>query len=310
MSNVTLTLSCGRYDRTAPLLDGRLAPKGVQLSIIPPLRPGGPLGNPEADIYECSLTALLLEHRERNITGLPIFPRRRFFHQSIVIRRDSGIERFEDFTGKKIGLRWYHYALGVWLRGYLSDEFAIDQNAADWYIENLSVVPYGAEAPRVTTIPKNKSLAQMLIDGELDVLAHEDAHRILLEYPTLRRLIPDFKAAESSYFRQTGFFPINHVLVIKRQIANQNPQILKEIVEAFEQAKRIAVEALESDNTLVSSPWIAGLLEDHHRLLKRDVFAYGLESNRNELSAYLRYFWEQRLIPTQTSVDELFTPLS
>jgi 4,5-dihydroxyphthalate decarboxylase len=149
----------------------------------------------------------------------------------------------------------------------------------------------------------------MLVDGELDVLAHEDSHRILLKNPTLRRLIPDFKIAESSYFKDTGFFPINHVLVIKRQIANQDPRILAEILEAFEQAKSIALAALESDNTLVSSPWIASLLEDHHRLLKRDIFVYGLESNRNELSTYLRYFWEQRLMPTQISVDELFAPL-
>jgi 4,5-dihydroxyphthalate decarboxylase len=309
MSKVTLTLSCGKYDRTLPLFDGRVVPEGFQLSIVPPVRPGTPLGNPEADVYECSLTALILEQRERYIMGLPIFPRRRFFHQSILIRRESDISGFEDLVGKKIGLRWYHYALGVWLRGYLSDEFGIAQNAAEWYIENRSVVPApGVEAPRITTIPKDKSLTQMLVDGELDVLAHEDSHRIILENPSLRRLIPDFKIAESSYFENTGFFPINHVLVIKRQIANQHPWILTQIVEAFEEAKRICLAALESDNTLVSSPWIASLLEDHHRLLKREIFVYGLEPNRKELSTYLRYFWDQRLIPTVVSVEQLFAP--
>ena len=310
MANVTLTLSCGRYDRTIPLLDGRVVPQEFQLSIVPPLRPGAPLGNPEADIYECSLTALILEHRERGIMGVPIFPRRRFFHQSILIRHEFEIKGLEDLVGRKIGLRWYHFALGVWLRGYLSDKYGISQNTAEWYIENPSVVPsHGVETPRIAIIPKDRSLVQMLVDGELDVLAHEDSHRILLENPTLRRLFPDFKIAESSYFENTGFFPINHVLVIKRQIANQYPWILQQILKAFEEAKNVCLSALESDNTLVSSPWIASLLEDHHRLLKRDLYVHGLEPNRNELKTYLRYFWEQGLIPIRVSIDELFAPL-
>src|SRR5215475_1696783 len=37
--NVQLTLACGRYDRTQPLIDGRVKPEGVDLTFLP-LRPG------------------------------------------------------------------------------------------------------------------------------------------------------------------------------------------------------------------------------------------------------------------------------
>ena len=39
MSNIELTIACGRYDRTQALIDGRVQPEGVDLTYIP-LRPG------------------------------------------------------------------------------------------------------------------------------------------------------------------------------------------------------------------------------------------------------------------------------
>lgn len=311
MPNITVSLSCGWYDRTAPILDGRVKPEEFQFSILPPLRPGSPLGNPEADIYECSLTALILEHHKDTVVGLPIFPRRRFFHQSILVRGDSEVIGFEDFVGKKIGLRWYHYALGVWLRGYLMDQFDIAQHSADWFTENESVVPaHGAESVRVTNAPKGRTLVEMLSDRELDILVHEDSHRIIFEHPTLRRLFPDFKIVESAYFQDTGFFPINHLLVIKCQTIKQYPWIARSVVEVFEKAKRMCLNALESDTTLVSSPWMASLLEEQYgSLKKRDLLPYGLEPNRKELATYLRYFWQQGLSTKLIAVDELFAPM-
>jgi len=39
MPKLQLTLACGRYDRTQPLIDGRVQPEGVDLTFLP-LRPG------------------------------------------------------------------------------------------------------------------------------------------------------------------------------------------------------------------------------------------------------------------------------
>jgi 4,5-dihydroxyphthalate decarboxylase len=39
MHKLELTLACGRYDRTQPLIDGRVQPDGVNLTFLP-LRPG------------------------------------------------------------------------------------------------------------------------------------------------------------------------------------------------------------------------------------------------------------------------------
>ena len=43
MHKLALTLACGRYDRTQPLIDGRVQAEGVDLTFLP-LRPARPSG--------------------------------------------------------------------------------------------------------------------------------------------------------------------------------------------------------------------------------------------------------------------------
>jgi 4,5-dihydroxyphthalate decarboxylase len=93
-------------------------------------------------------------------------------------------------------------------------------------------------------------------------------------------------------------------------MVKQYPWITGNIIDVFEKAKRICLNALESDTTLVNSPWIASLLEEQYgSLKKRDLFPYGLETNRKELSTYLRYFWQQGLTAKLIAVDDLFAPV-
>ncbi len=60
MKNLKLTIACGRYDRTQPLIDGRVEPEGVDLTFIP-LRPGETfwrmLNHGEFDASEMSLSS-------------------------------------------------------------------------------------------------------------------------------------------------------------------------------------------------------------------------------------------------------------
>ena len=61
MATLKLSISCGSYDRTLPLLDGRVKPEGIELVIVPTLRPGSPMGSPDADMYEASITSELMK---------------------------------------------------------------------------------------------------------------------------------------------------------------------------------------------------------------------------------------------------------
>jgi len=311
MAPLNITLSCGYYDRTLPVLDGRVEAEAIQLVIASPIRPGTSMGSSDADVYEAANPALIIQKdRGASHLGLPIFPRRKFFHQLILTRKEERISSFEDFVGKKVGiLRWYQHAMGVWLRGYLKDKYHVDPKEIRWFTERENLFPMDeSKGVSVTLIPSGKSLVQMLVDGELDILCHENAHRILLQYQNLKRVFPNFKEAEVSYFKETGFFPINHVLVIKKDIVDKNPWVVPNLMSAFEKAKQMALDTLDGDNSLLSSPWIAPLLEEQYSLLKRDMFPYGLEANRKELETHIDYLHDQGLISRVMALDEIFAP--
>ena len=309
MADLRLTLSCGYYDRTLPVLDGRVRADGIDLVVESPLTPGTSMGSPDADVYEVANPALVIQ-RDRGAPhlGLPIFPRRKFFHQLLLTRTDSKISSFPDFVGKKIGvLRWYQHALGVWLRGHLKDQYGIHENEIHWFAERENQFPMeGSAGVKITVVDDGKGLAHMLLDGELDVVGHENAHNILLEHRELKRVFPNFKEVEAAYFKETGVFPINHALAIKKRIVEQHPWVTSSLVRAFETAKRVALDALDRDNSLLSTPWIAHVLEDQYRFLKRDMFPYGLEANRRELETHVRYLHGQHLISRLIPLDEIY----
>lgn len=309
MAELELSLSCGYYDRTAPLFEGKVKTEGMTL-LLPPVAQATSIGSSDADIYEAPLPSAVMQAEKRNDPlCLAIFPRRKFFHQLLLTRKDSGITRFEDFRGKRVGiLRWYQHALGVWLRGYLQDKFGIGPAEMQWFTERPNLFPLDkSRGVSITVVQSGKSLVQMLMDGELDILVDEDAHRILLEHPRfVRRLFPNFKEVETAYFAETRFFPINHVMVIKREIVMNHPWVVAGLLKAFEEAKRIAIDTLDRDNSLLSSPWMASLLEEQYSLLKRDLYPYGLEPNRRVIETHIRYLFEQGLISNLLAPEEIF----
>ena len=97
MSDVHLTMSCGDYDRTRALIDGRVKPEGIELTTIPlptPERMFRMLQNGEFDVCESS-TGMFLAGLEagRSWVGIPVFPHRRFRHSYIMVSTDKGIEQ-------------------------------------------------------------------------------------------------------------------------------------------------------------------------------------------------------------------------
>ena len=124
MSNLKLTLACGRYDRTQPLIDGRVLVEGVDLTFLP-LRPGETfwrmLNHGEFDCSEMSLSSytILRSEGDTRFIAIPVFPSRVFRHSAVYLRADSKIEKPQDLKGKRIGVADYQMTAAVWVRGFL-----------------------------------------------------------------------------------------------------------------------------------------------------------------------------------------------
>ena len=134
-----LTLACGRYDRTQPLIDGRVEVEGVDLTFLP-LRPGETfwrmLNHGEFDVSEMSLSSytILRSEGDTRFIAIPIFPSRVFRHSAVYLRADSKIAAPADLKGKRVGVADYQMTAAVWARGFLSDDYGVKPENIHWVI--------------------------------------------------------------------------------------------------------------------------------------------------------------------------------
>ena len=171
----------------------------------------------EWDAAEMSLakTISLVSRPGADIVALPVFPSRVFRHSAIYVRPGAGIRTPKDLEGRRVGIPEWAQTAGVYARGLLQQEYGVDLAAIDWRqagvrepgrIEKAQLqLPGGV---RVTPVP-DRSLAQMLADGELDAA-------ISARDPGGTRLFADYVALEEAYFARTRIYPIMHVVVLRR----------------------------------------------------------------------------------------------
>jgi len=75
----------------------------------------------------------------------------------------------------------------------------------------------------------------MLIDGELDAVLGEKS-----EHPDLRPLFVDATAEERSWFARHKVLPINHMVVVSRALADQHPDVVREVRRVADEGRLTA----------------------------------------------------------------------
>jgi 4,5-dihydroxyphthalate decarboxylase len=124
--------------------------------------------------------------------------------------------------------------------------------------------------------------------------------------PRIGRLFENPKAEEISYFRQTGIFPIMHVLGIRAEIVEHNPWVPRHLYIAFNQAKAAAMTCMQNPR-IVPLAWYRKDWEEQEDILGRDPWEYGMgQRNRKNLETLIGYSHEQGLISRQPSLQEVF----
>ena len=105
MPDLKLTLACWDYDRTRPLMDGRVKPEGIDLD-IEILRPRQAfqrmLDNKEFQVSELSLASYtaLKARGDCPFVAVPVALSKIFRHSCIYVRTGAGIETPEDLQGQ------------------------------------------------------------------------------------------------------------------------------------------------------------------------------------------------------------------
>jgi 4,5-dihydroxyphthalate decarboxylase len=322
MSRLPITVATWDYDRVRALVDGRVRIEGCDVNYLTmPVEECFERAyfHGEFDVTEIGFSPFLIA-LSRGITpyvAVPAFLSRMFRHSAIYIRTDRGIDGPADLRGKTVGVPEYQMSAVMWVRGFLQDEFGIAAGDINWVQGGLQAAGRRDKFPLnlpdgfpLAAAPAGTTLSDMLADGRLDaVMSARRPPCFVAGHPQVRRLFPDYRAAEQDYYRRTGIFPIMHAVGIRRELHERHPWLAASVYKAFAQAKRLSeAEFAETTALKVGLPWVNAEYDATRALMGEEFWSYGIESNRSTLDAMARYSFEQGLAVRLLSVEEMFAP--
>ena len=310
-------------DRTSALRSGLVSPEGVRLNYI--VVPGiGDLfrrvaQHAEFDASEMSASTYfaMLAQGDRRFVAIPVFPSRSFRHGQVYVNSSSGIEAPQNLAGREVGILDFQMTAAIWIRAFLQHDYGVATHEIRWRTGGLRTPQFAermaidlAENIELKRIPEHSNLEDMLETGTLDALVTVEPPLAFLQgSDRIRRLFTDYRQVERAYYERTRFFPIMHMVVLRREIYEKNRWLAVSMLQAFEAAKQIGLERMNYQGAAaVVVPWLGAEMEEVGSLFGGDPYPYGVTKNREILEALVRYSHEQGLTGRKLDVDELFAP--
>ncbi len=220
-----LTAAIGRYPYTAALFDDPL----LQMEPFPVIsRAFAPMVRTQRfDVGEMAIATFLMARAAgSDLVLLPAVMAARF-QEGALLRRAADPFGPGDLAGRRIGVRAYSQTTGLWLRGILQQGHGLAPHAAHWVtFEDAHVAGY-RDPPWAERAPAGSDMQAMLHDGRLDAAIFgndtpDDA--------SLATVFPDPEAAAQAFQRRHGFMPVNHMLVVRHDVA-QRPGIVRTLLD-------------------------------------------------------------------------------
>jgi 4,5-dihydroxyphthalate decarboxylase len=310
---------------TEPVLSGRVGPEGLSVAwtaLHPSEMFWRQLRFAEFEVSELSLSSLLIavDRGDKRWLALPVFTTRDFFHTRILVRADAGIARPQDLAGKRVGVPEYQQTAALWSRGALEHEFGVSPPQMRWFMERPPERSHGGatgfrppEGVELSYIGPDTDIGQMLVGGELDATVLYLADRNLVDRsrldldsdPRVRPLFPDRRAEGVRYYQKTGLLPVNHCVVIRRDVAEAHPWAVLNLFDMFVAAKEELYGRLRQGLRPFQN---LGWLPDDELITARDPLPYGIACQRRVLETLASYSYEQGLTSRPVPVEEVFAP--
>jgi len=237
----TLAIAVGDYPHTRALKSGEVVSELFALDfkeVKPVNRAFAPMARERRfDVSEMAIATVLQAIAYGvEIALLPVVMASRFQEAALFVRADSALRDAGDLKGKRVGVRAYSQTTGLWLRGILKESFGVAPADIAWTtFEGAHVAAY-EDPPFVRRAEAGKELLTMLRAGELDAaIVGNDVPND----PNLRLLFSDPTAAGEAFYARHGFVPINHMVVMKSELARE-PGVAAELCRLFAASKALA----------------------------------------------------------------------
>ena len=322
--DLQLSIGMALNARTRAIFNNEVKPDGIEL--IPTAVHASELfwrqlRFADFDVSEMSMSSLMMAvaNGDDRWVGLPVFTTRRFFHSRMLARTDRGIETPADLKGKKVGVAEYQQTAALWTRGILKHEFGVEPSDMEFFMERNPDHSHGGatgfkppEGVKLTYIDKDSDIGQMMASGELDATLNYLRENNLVDrssvdlanHPQVKTIFPDPVAEGIRYYNKTGICPINHGMVVKREIAERHPWVVLNLFKAFEEARR-AADARRMEH--LEYHIAAGLISPEAMAnVRKPMVEHGVVANRMVLETAAQYSHEQGLTPRLMTLKELF----
>ena len=280
------TVAIGNYLHTAALKSGAVRSLALDLE-FPEIKPVNRAFAPMArelkfDVSEMAIaTFLQAKAYNKALTLLPLVTAARFQEAALFRLKRGAINSPADLKGRRVGVRAYSQTTGLWIRGRLADDFGVAPAEIAWTtFEGAHVLEY-SDPPFVNRAAPGQELLKMLHADELDaVIVGNDVP----DDPELQTVFPDAAAAAEDFWNNNHFVPINHVVVVRREHAVEDPEAVKALVQLFYDSKAASGRPQP----------------------ERDNCPFGREAIEPSLTTAMRYALEQGLLPRPLTLDEIW----
>ena len=319
-----LSIALSDNDRTRPVARGEINIEGVRLrtTIVHPSEMfWRQLKFADFDVSEMSMSSLLIaaSRGDYRWAAIPVFTSRMFFHTRALVRRDRGIEKPADLRGKRVAVPEYQQTSAIWSRGIFKDEFGVDPRDVEWFMERTPDMSHGGSTGftpppgvRLNRIAPTTNIGEMLVKGEVDATLLYLTNTNLVDRstidisrePMVRPLFPDALAEGHRYYAKSGIYPINHTLVVRRELLNEHPWLALNLYGGFLRAK----EAQTKRAREILDSWVetGAFGAEPEKPFRADPLAYGVKAARPVLETIARYLHEQGLTERQVDINEVF----
>ena len=321
MSQLNLSIATNDYDHFRDVRIRNVNPEGIDLNWFIFTHHecfARFTADREFDISELSFAKFSTQITRDNpdIIGLPIICSRLFRFSSFYVNKNSGIKTVEDLKGKRVGSPEWAHSAAVWMRGWMQNDKGIDLTDIHWVQAGANApgreekvelnLPDGINLERI----KDKSLSELLANGEIDCAIIARPPTCFLEnHPDIVRLFPDYIKMEEIYYKDTGVWPIMHILAMKRSVHDEHPWVARNLYNAFLESKEQSVSRLlDPAISRYPLPWLATYARDMRDFMNGDPFPYGMEENRKTWEQMALYSYQQGIAHRQFTPEEIFPP--
>ena len=278
----------GNYTNTLPLKNGDIKPSVFSFEFadikVPNRAFKRVVREQEFDVAELAMvTCLQAIAYNKPYAMIPaVIGAGRYQHHCLVYNAERQTLRVGQLKGKRIGIRAHAQTTVTWVRGILWDDYGVALDDVNWVTMEDGHLAEFPDPANIARAPEGRTMVDMLLSGELDAaIIGTD----LPDDPRLQPVLPDPHSAAQAWSLRNQTVPINHMVMVRKDMFQHRPDIVTQIYLLLAQSKARA----ERDKP--------GAV---------DLTPFGVEANRKALEVLIRNATDQKLLPRPLTVDEIF----